>query len=179
VLGLRVEGDSAMAGGIRLRFGAEGEGIAAWRVRGLPDGDLDGLRTHASTAPPRGAGGEGPVVALDHLVASTPDFERTVGALRAAGLEPRRIREAGPELRQAFYVMGGALLELAGPREPTGDEPARFWGLVLVVDDLDAAVERLGELAGAPRDAVQPGRRIATVRPEAGLGTAVALMTPR
>jgi hypothetical protein len=34
-------------------------------------------------------------------------------------------------------------------------------------------------LLGDIRDAVQPGRRIATVRREAGLGVPVALMTPR
>jgi hypothetical protein len=53
------------------------------------------------------------------------------------------------------------------------------WGLALVVDDLDAACARLGkELVGDLRDAVQPGRRIATLRPAAGIGIPVALMTP-
>ena len=41
------------------------------------------------------------------------------------------------------------------------------------------AIEGLGPLVGPPKDAVQPGRRIATVSPEAGLGTALALMSPR
>jgi hypothetical protein len=51
--------------------------------------------------------------------------------------------------------------------------------LALVVDDLDAACLRLGaELIGEPRDAVQPGRRIATLRPAAGVGIPIALMTP-
>ena len=76
-------------------------------------------------------------------------------------------------------MVGDALLEVVGPKEPDGDGPASFWGLVLVVDDIDAAAERLGALLGTPRDAVHEGRRIATVRREAGLGTAVALMTPR
>jgi hypothetical protein len=47
------------------------------------------------------------------------------------------------------------------------------------VADLDAAAERLGDRLGRARDAVQRGRRIATVRPEAGLGPPVALITPR
>lgn len=56
--------------------------------------------------------------------------------------------------------------------------PARFWGLVLIVDDLDAAHELLGaDRISAPKDAVQPGRRIATIRTEVGLGMPVALMT--
>jgi hypothetical protein len=52
-------------------------------------------------------------------------------------------------------------------------------GLVISVADLDDAAARLGPWLGAPRDAVQPGRRIATVAPEAGLSVALALMTPR
>jgi hypothetical protein len=47
------------------------------------------------------------------------------------------------------------------------------------VTDLDAAAARLGDGLGTPRDAVQPGRRIATARGAAGLGVPLALMTPR
>ena len=60
-------------------------------------------------------------------------------------------------------------------RDPDG--PARLWGIAFLVDDLDATGSALGELLGAPRDAVQPGRKIATLRPEAGLGPAIAFMT--
>ncbi len=54
---------------------------------------------------------------------------------------------------------------------------ARFWGLTLCVSDIDAWAELLGERLGEVRDAVQPGRRIATVRREAGLGLPVALIS--
>ena len=37
----------------------------------------------------------------------------------------------------------------------------------------------LGPLLGQVRNTVQPGRRIATVRPEAGVPVALALMTPQ
>jgi hypothetical protein len=174
----RAIGVGDRVGRIGLSFGASGRGIVGWRLRGAAERDIDGLRTFASDAPPREAV-EGAYLGLDHVVASTPDFDRTRAALAAAGFEERRVREAGPDARQAFYVVGDALLELAGPATPKGDGPAAFWGLVLLVDDVDAAAERLGELAGTPRDAVQPGRRIVTLRREAGLGTAVALMTPR
>ncbi|HEY3020338.1 MAG TPA: VOC family protein [Solirubrobacteraceae bacterium] len=171
-------------GTVRLRLGAPGEpGIAGWRVRGLADGDLDGLATAASDAPPRATAPAAAhplgALAVDHVVVATPDLGRTFAVLQGAGLELRRVRDAGPTARQGFFVVGDAVLEVVGPRDPDGDGPASFWGLVLVVEDLDAAAERLGPLLGAPRDAVQPGRRIATVRREAGLGTAVALMTPR
>jgi hypothetical protein len=111
-------------------------------------------------------------------VAFTPDLDRTVGALEAAGLECRRIRQVpGSEVRQAFFVLETALLEVGGPLGDAG--PARFWGITLVVDDLDHAAAVLGERLGPAKDAVQPGRRIATVRKRAGLGLPVALMTPR
>jgi hypothetical protein len=42
---------------------------------------------------------------------------------------------------------------------------------------MERTAEALGDLLGSPRDAVQPGRRIATLRPEAGLGPAIAFMT--
>ena len=58
------------------------------------------------------------------------------------------------------------------------DGPARLWGISFLVADLDVTAAHLGDLLGTPRDAVQPGRRIATLRREAGIGTAVAFMTP-
>jgi hypothetical protein len=182
-LGLAVgPAGATQVGPIRLTFGAPGErGIVGLGVRDVPDGEVDGLALRAvdpADAAPPGTHQLG-VEAVDHVVVSTPDFDRTLGALEAAGFELRRVRDAGPDTRQGFYVLGDAVLEVVGPRQADGDGPAAFWGLVLVVADLDAAAQRLGPLLGAPRDAVQPGRRIATVRREAGLGTAVALMTAR
>ena len=65
-----------------------------------------------------------------------------------------------------------------GPALIVPDGPARLWGISFLVPDMDATAAALGDLLGAPRDAVQPGRRIATLRREAGLGPAVAFMTP-
>ena len=165
-------------GGVRLRLTGRGGGIAGWSMRGIElDADLDGLPTTVSEAPPPEPLAH-PIaaVALDHVVALTPDFDRTAGKLRAAGLDYRRTRDAGNGFRQAFFVLGPCLLELGGPAEVP---QARFWGLTLVVEDLDAAAERLGDRLGSVKDAVQAGRRIATVRREAGLGVPVALMTRR
>ncbi len=71
----------------------------------------------------------------------------------------------------AFVRLGPSLVEVVQCEAPT-----RIWGLVAVVEDFS---ELPADLIGEPRDAVQPGRRIVTVRPEAGLETAVAFMTPR
>lgn len=180
-----MDGDGASrVGTVTLRFGAPGAGgIAGWTLAAIAgEGDLDGLPTRRGPAPdasapapahPNGA------LRLDHVVVMTPDLERTLAALQSAGLDLRRIREAGGPgrpLRQAFYRLGEVVLEVVGDVEPAG--PARFWGLVVVVDDLDALARRLGDRLGRPRDAVQPGRRIATARERAGLGLPVAFMTP-
>jgi hypothetical protein len=182
-LGFAVAGDGLRIGAVSLRFTGEAPaGIAGWTLVGAASADLDGLPTRLGTA--NEAAGEPPahpngVLALDHVVVFTPELDRTFAALEAAGLELRRVRDAGtPEhpVRQGFYRLGEVILEVVGDVEPAG--PARFWGLVVVISDLDALAARLGEDLGAPRDAVQTGRRIATLRESAGLGVPVAFMSP-
>ena len=168
---------------IRIVPAAEGDaiGIVGWALSGARGTtDIDGLATEvvAPATPvyadhPLGASG------LDHVVVSTADLERTSGEIAVAtGCELKRIREVGT-MRQGFHRIGrgGLIVELVErPDLPAG--PATFWGLVLIVDDLDAAHELLGtDRISAPKDAVQPGRRIATVRAEVGLGLPVAVMT--
>ena len=176
-LGFTVTNGVVAVGGVRLRLGAEGEGIVGWRLRGLAAShDLDGLAACPShDPPPEPVEHQIGATAVDHVVALTPEFDRTTKRLQEAGLDLRRVRDAGGGFRQAFFKLGPCLLELGGPAE--GD--VRFWGLTLVVDDLDAAAERLGDRLGRIKAAVQPGRRIATLRAEAGVGVPMALMTPR
>jgi hypothetical protein len=163
-----------------------GTGFAGWTVAGaIPaDDGLDGVPTTvvaADDAPGDAAPRHhNTVSAIDHVVLATPDTARTYETLEAAGFALRRVRDAGPQLRQGFFLFADVLLEVVGPPEPkagTAGDPAYLWGLTLVADDLDAAADR--PHVGAPRDAVQPGRRIAVVAREAGLGTRVALMSPR
>jgi hypothetical protein len=178
-LGFAVDGDVVAIGGVLIRLGAEGDGINALTLRGLPAGaDLDGLEIHPARDAQQPAGpAEHPIgaTAVDHVVALTPDFDRTQEKLRAAGLDYRATRDAGNGFRQAFFVLGPCLLELGGP----ADGDPRFWGLTLIVDDLAAAAAQLGDRLGRVKDAVQPGRQIATLRREAGLSVPLALMTPR
>ncbi len=188
--GFAVEGDTCVVGEVRIRFApGEGRGLSGWSLRGLDSTELDGLPTSRSEGDPTRAGAPAHpngVVALDHVVAISSDLDRTVAALEAAGLDLRRVREeptpAGAP-RQAFFRLGEAILEVVQePPEATeragGDRPAFFWGLAFVTPDLDATVAFLGERASEARDAVQPGRRIATLRRSAGLSLPVALMTP-
>lgn len=190
-LGFRVEGDRLELGTVVLVLaGAQaGRGILGWSLRGATAQALDGLVAERSETAERAAAPEHPngVCALDHLVAMSPALDRTVEALRAAGLDLRRVREeptpAGAP-RQAFFRLGEVILEVvqeppeAVQRGGGAERQARLWGLAMVAADLERTVRSLGELCGAIRDAVQPGRRIATLRGEADLGVPVALMSP-
>lgn len=188
-LGFTVEGDLCRIGTVRVRLvGRErGSGVIGWSLRGLagelPGGELDGLPTTPSTTPESGPAEHAlGVTHLDHVVLASPNLARTVDALRAIGLVPRRQRDTelgGAPLRQVFYRLGEVILELIGSPDTTGPGPATFWGLTHVVDDIDASAAMLGEHAGRVKDAVQPGRRITTVRHRAlGLSVATALITP-
>ena len=59
-------------------------------------------------------------------------------------------------------------------------EPPRVTkGLAFVTQDIDAAAAALGDGLGRVKDAVQPGRRIGTVRTkDLDISVALALMTP-
>jgi hypothetical protein len=177
-LGFAVGAGAVTVGGIRIILADGPSGLRELRLRGLraerPDGlalrSADGASDAANAVHPNGA------LAVDHVVALTDDATRTSAALEAAGLPLRRIRRPpeSPAI-QAFHPAGTLVLEVV---EADGRTP-RLWGLVIVVADLDAAAKALGDRLGAAKDAVQPGRRIATVRREAGLSTPLALMTPR
>lgn len=174
-LGFAVDGDVVSVGGVHIRLcgRAAGSGILGWHVSGLDSQVLPCV----SAVPAGRAEHPNGVTAVDHVVAFTGNLDATMAALEADGLEVRRVREVhGGHLRQAFFVLGTALLELAGPVE--GQDP-RFWGLTLVASDLDALAEQLGDRLGSVKPAVQPGRRIATLRREAGSSVPLAFITPR
>ena len=166
---------------LQLLPGKFPRGLAGWSVRGLSTADIDGLPTESSDAPPRDPAPPHPngVVTIDHIVAFTADRMRTVAALEAAGLEVRRMRDeptpAGGGY-QAFFRLGEVILEVI--EQKTGSPQARFWGLSFTVESLEPATDLLGDRLSEPRDAVQPGRRIATLRRSAGVGVPIAFMTP-
>ncbi|HEY0391603.1 MAG TPA: hypothetical protein VGC63_07840 [Solirubrobacterales bacterium] len=189
-LGFSVAGDACVVGDVRIRLAgpAAGKGLVGWSLCGVGTANLDGLATTSSDGEPPRGGPAHPngVTGLDHIVAITPALDRTVAALQGAGLDLRRVREEATPAgapRQAFFRLGANILEVVQePAEATeragGDRPAFFWGLAFVAADLDASVAALGDRVSEVRPAVQPGRRIASLRRSAGLTVPVALMTP-
>jgi hypothetical protein len=178
-LGFAIKRSCASVGGVQLRFGGEGKGITSWSVSGIGAiTEIDGLPTRPAESAvairtathPNGATG------IDHVVVVTPDFDRTAAALDAVGIPLRRVRDGGG-FRQGFRRLGPVILELVeATRAPAG--PARFWGLVVSVEDLDALADALGDRLGSIHPAVQSGRRIATLQRAAGVSPKVAFMTP-
>ena len=185
--GFTVDGDTTRVGGIAFRLvgRADGKRIRTWTWHALPGaGPLDGLVTHAGdrpTAPP-GEHDNGATV-LDHVVVVTPRLDRSIAAFEARGLDVRRVRHTdqyGPAFRQVFFRGGETIIEMIGPdAEPADDDrAAHFYGLAFTVADLDAAARHLGDGIGRIKDAVQPGRRIATLRhAQLDISVPIALMS--
>ncbi len=182
--------DVCRVGDVRIRLVGRdrGLGVVGWSLRGLPSDwsrdDLDGVptaRSEAATpAPAEHANG---VTAIDHVVLMSPDLDRTVTSLATAGVTPRRERDAelgGRPIRQIFFRFGGLIVEVVGSPEATGEGPSTLWGLTYVVSDLDATASFFGGHTTPVKDAVQPGRRITTLRHrDFGMSVATAMMSAR
>jgi hypothetical protein len=186
-LGLPVVGDRLTVGGVTLRLaGSDGaRGVLGWQLDPPVRDVVDGLSPADAIGPTdvpadRTTNGSGDaVVALDHLVVATPDVDRTTAALAAVGLTHRRTVDAPHGdigVRYRFLLLGTCVLELVGPAEPAGTAPAIFGGLAFTAPDLDVFTE----VTGPPRAAIQPGRRIVTLRTEQhDVSVPIAILTPR
>jgi hypothetical protein len=139
----------------------------------------------------------GPPLTIDELVVADPPE-----AWRAAGFEVEgdtcvtgsvRVLLEGARRGRGIVgwsVRGASTVELDGlpttasenppptvaPEHPNG--VIAIDHVVVFTPDLERTASALGDLLGEPREAVQPDRRIATLRQEAGLGPAIAFMTP-
>ena len=157
-------------GSVRIRLVGrdQGTGIIGWSLRDFDGTDVDGIpSTPSRTEPPPPGEHPNGVVDIDHVVMMSPDLERTVAALSSAGVQPRRERDTelgGRPVRQIFYRLGAVVLEVIGSPETRADGPASLWGITYTVADIDEAAIFLGELTSRVKDAVQPGRRITTLR---------------
>jgi hypothetical protein len=189
--GFAVAEDRFVVGGVTVRLlgGEHGPGVRSASFDPPVADEVDGLRlvTHESSdgdghpPVPGEAGHANGVTAIDHVVVSSDDVERTTAALATCGLSPRRTivgarGDGDDEIVYRFFLLGTCVLELVGPARGGGEGPARFAGLAFTTERID----ELGALAGTPRDAVQPGRRIATLRGEdLGVSVPTAFLTPR
>lgn len=175
-LGLAGAGDRDGAG--------TGDGIVGWSLTGVPRSatEVDGIALVEPTEPTEPRPHPNGVTHIDHVVVLTPDLRRTTAALARIGLEVRRERDgelSGRPMRQVFYRLGETILEVVGSPDEAGKGPARIWGVTFAVDDIDATAAHLGDAVGRVKDAVQPGRRITTLRGRGlGIGTAVAFISP-
>lgn len=187
--GFAVDPDGVVRiGTVRVRLvGREGgKRIRSWSLRGIPadTAEVDGVPTARSDRPPcEPAEHPNGVLSIDHVVVLTPDMGRTTANLEALGIELRRTRDVdesqyGFPAQQQFFRVGEPILEVIGAAEPSGDGPATFFGLAYTVADLDALPDRYGPSLGRVKDAVQEGRRIATLRhKELDLSVATAFMS--
>jgi hypothetical protein len=176
-------------------------GIVGWSLGGLPSGgsfdDVDGVPTTRSRpggdigprSRPGGAVAATPathangVTTIDHVVLLSPDLGRTVESLAAVGLNPRRERDGelgGRPIRQIFFRFGEVIVEVVGPPGTTSDAPSNLWGITYVVADIDATAAFFGDHTAPVKDAVQPGRRITTLRHrELGMSVRTAMISAR
>ncbi|WP_221177471.1 VOC family protein [Nocardioides marmoriginsengisoli] len=175
-------------GGVRIRLVGRdaGTGIVGWSLRGVAAdlADLDGVPSSVSDEPadnpaihPNGATG------IDHVVLLSPDLRRTVAAFEALGVSPRRERDGelgGQPIRQIFFRLGAVVVEVIGSADAADEGPSSLWGITYDVQDIDAIATFLGERTSPVKDAVQPGRRITTLRHrDLGMSVRTALISPR
>ena len=170
-LRVRLAGRPAGSGVIELRvdgLAAERPGrAAAGRRRPGPDpaigSRLLGCRVSPATARSRSTtSSSSPTTATGRPLRSRRPAATSAGAASRPSCRRRWRSSASAELIVEVAAGGrpGALLGRHDRRSPTSTRLA-------------------GPLLGAARPAVQPGRRIATVRRAAGLAVALAFMTPR
>jgi hypothetical protein len=189
--GFSVDPDAVCrVGGVRIRLVGRDTrtGVVGWSLRGLPSGgafdDLDGIPTTRSSAvaaaPAVHANG---VTAIDHVVLLSPDLHRTVESLAAVGVEPRREREGelgGRPIRQIFFRFGDVIIEAVGSPGAASEGPSTLWGITYVVADIDTTASFFGDDTTPVKDAVQPGRRITTLRHhELGMSVRSAMISAR
>lgn len=191
--GFTVDGDVCPVGSVAIRLtGSAGpRGVRDWALRGVSAdraaafAQAEGLATRISTSAERDGLTEHAIGAsrIDHVVLMTPNIGRTTASVEALGLDVRRVRDATmgeAPIRQVFFRLGEVILEVIGAPTGEGDGPATFWGLTHRVGDIDTAAAMLGERCGRIRDAVQPGRRITTLRTrELGMSVATALISEK
>lgn len=172
--------------GIELVGRDRGFGILGWSLGDLQSDageDVDGIPTARSDTPVSApAEHRNGVTAVDHVVLMSPDLDRTVRALAELGVQPRRERDAHVgerAIRQIFYRFGATIVEVVGSPGVSNPGPSTLWGITYTVADIEESARFFGDRTSPVKDAVQPGRRITTLRHhDLGLSVRTALISP-
>lgn len=180
-VGFTCGGAGFQAGDVSIAFSGAGR-AGLWFDR--ETGALEGLAAPSGAAMPAMPTGAHPnhAIGVDHVVVSSPNFARTSATLEAAGMRCLGERSAeidGRMVEQRFHHAGSCLVELVGQQGVMDDGEPRIWGITFVTSDIESLPALQPPPVASIRDAVQPGRRIATVVREAGLPLPVAFMDPR
>lgn len=190
--GFTVHGSLMRFGKVTVELvGSDGpRGVLGWKLRGIST-DIDGLVTQPDTSvevleaipEPSGVNEHtNAVFGIDHVVIETGDIERTVGAFEGAGMKERRsavMETPAGERRQSFLWAGRVILEIIGPMSPKSEKETMIWGLALVTGNLQTTSHVLEEKLSEPRDAVQPGRKIATMKTaDLDISVPIVIMSP-
>lgn len=182
-VGFVVDGDRCRVGAVDIVFDPSvGKGIRKWTLVGDGPELVEGIPTawsetgnDATGAHPNG------IFEIDHVVLTSPDIQRTIKTMAGLGVPALRERETstyGAPMVQIFFRLGQPILELIGPKEPAGEGGARFFGLAFTSEDLELTAKVMGDALHPSKDAVQAGRRIATLDKGAGSTIGIAIMSP-
>lgn len=182
-LGFRINQRRCLVGRTEVVFSDGPTGIHSWALRNslpsqfgpIPTTFTENPAPEPSIVHPNGS------VGFHHVVLMVPEFDKGKTALRNAGVQVEDGQPFGsPDkaMLRSAPKMGDIELELIGPKSEDQSRNWDLWGLVIAVSDIEATTEFVGDLLGRVKPAVQPHRRIATLRKEAELGVAVAFLGP-
>lgn len=173
--GFTVHGNELRFGKVIVELaGSNGpRGVLGWSLAGV-DADIENIPTVDATSttslalpPATTTEHVNAVFAIDHVVVETGDIDGTVAAFGAAGMAERRSdRMMTPlgERRQSFLWAGRVIIEIIGPVDVDESATMGIWGLALVSANLETTSHVLAENLSEPRDAIQPGRKITTLK---------------
>ena len=183
-LGFCINENRSLIGRTEVVFSDGPKGIHSWVLRNSMPSQFGPIPTtftenpvpNPSIAHPNGS------IGFHHVVLMVPEFDIGKTALSNAGVHVEQGRPFGSTekaMLRSAPKMGDIELELIGPESEDRSRHWQLWGLVVAVSDIDATSELLGDLLGQVKPAVQPHRRIATLKKEAELGVAVAFLGPK
>ena len=177
-VGFDVEAGRVVIGNLTIALGQPVDRPGWWFDPAL-DGSVHGIASvDALKVQQTAAEHSNGAVAVDHVVVTSPNVATTTVEFEERGFSLRKTRQVGSN-EQRFFWAGDTIIELVGPAVATDPGPAEIWGIALVSDDLDESKRQLGDRLSDPRDAVQPGRRIAAIRTkEYDISITIALMSP-